>query len=321
MDDTEILPTLDSLFDEQAAAREGKPHISCDMWGSCTPRNISKKIRRTACLKPLHRELLRQFVNICTNAGIEAFVYGGTALGVYREGGRMIAFDYDADFATFEYSSDGEVGSLSCLANFCLSEGSNAKVINIEGLMHNPPADATVYVDFQNVFEPSAPWFSLNTEGKVIEKVFNGVGAKRAKFYFTHHGLQEAAKRIGQVKASVLNEVSKDLTDIHIDLFTLSPHPDSPDENLRVNWHRGGLYNSLNKMFSTRHFLPLQKVIFEGVEVFAPANLEGYLKEEYGYLGRDAMYDCSTQCYVKIPEEFRESLPPNYKKYINGDPL
>lgn len=321
MDDMETLLTLDTLFNEEAAAREGEPHISCDMWGSCTPRNIRKKIRRTTCLKPLHRELLRQFVDICTNAGIEAFVYGGTALGVYREGGRMIPFDYDADFATFEYPSDGEDGSLSRLANFCLYKGSNAKIINIDGPKYNPPANATVCVDFLNVFKPSISWLSLNTEGKIIEKTFNGDGAKRAKFYFTPYGLQEAVKKVGQVKASVLNELSKDLTDIHIDLFTLSPHPDSPNEHLRVNWHRGGLYNSLNKKFSYRHFLPLQKVIFEGVEVFAPSNLEGYLKEEYGYLGRDAMYDRTTQCYVKIPEQFCESLPPYYQKYINGAPL
>lgn len=320
MDETEILPVLDSLFDEEKASREGKLHISFDMWGNCTPRNITKKIRRTNCLKPLHRELLRQFVEICTAAGIKAFVYGGTALGVYREGGKMIAFDYDADFATYEYPPEHPEGVLSHLANFCLQEDRHAKVVNIDGVSQSSTAEATVCVDFLNVFQPTFPFFSVNDEGKVVEKPFDGGGAKRAKFYFTAYGLQEAAKKVGSVKPSVLNELNKDLKDIHIDLFTLSPHPDGPEEFLRVNWHRGGLYNALRKKFSRQHFVPLQKVLFEGVEVLAPANLEGYLKEEYGYLGRDAMYDCSTQLYVKIPEEFREKLPENYHKYINGQP-
>ncbi|KAM7539854.1 hypothetical protein Aperf_G00000037040 [Anoplocephala perfoliata] len=320
MDDREPLHALGNLFDEKAAAREGKPYVAFDMWGNCTPRNMSKKMRRTACLKPLYRELLRQFVDICTTAGIEAFVYGGTALGVYREGGRMIAFDYDVDFAVFEYSSDGE-GSLSRLANSCLrEEGLRVKVVNISGLHHNPPLEATVCVDFLNTLEASSPWLTMNTEGLVVEQPFTGAGAKRAKFYFTPHGLQEAAE-IGHLKPTVFNELSKDLTVIHVDLFTLSPHPDSPNNYLRVNWHKEGLYNSLSKKFSRQNFLPLQRVIFEEVEVLAPANLEGYLKEEYGYLGRDAMYDSTQQCYIKIPEAFRDSLPSHCQKYINDSPL
>lgn len=320
MDDEERLNALEGLFDEKAAARESKPYISFDMWGSCTPRNISKKMRRTTRLKSLYRELLRQFVNICTTAGIEAFTYGGTALGVYREGGQMITFDYDVDFAAFEHSSDGE-GSLSRLATSCLREGSRVKVANINGLHYNPPLDASVCVDFLNVFEPSAPWLTVDFEGRLVEQPFIEAGAKRAKFYFTPHGLQEAAGKVGHLKPAILNELSKDLTVIHIDLFTLSPHPDSPNDYFRVNWHKEGLYNSLNKKFSRQNFLPLQRVIFEEVEVLAPANLEGYLKEEYGYLGRDAIYDSAQQCYIKIPEAFRDSLPPHYQRYINDTPL
>lgn len=313
----ELFQPLQELFDEEQAARTAKTHISFDMWGSCTPRNICKKIRRTACLKPFHRELLRQFLVICMGAGVEVFVYGGTALGVFREGGRMIAFDYDTDFATLEcpQSELSSEGNLSRLANFCLRDQSGVRVVNVEGLRYELPSDATIQVDFQNSFS-STFWLFMSPEGRVCERPYTGSGSKRAKFYFTSHGLREAAQKVGQVKSSVVEQLNNNLTDIHVDLFTLSPHPDSPQRHLRVNWHKGGVYDSLNKKFSCKFFFPLKKVTFEGLEVLAPSNLEGYLTEEYGYLGRDAMYDSTRQHYIKIPEHLRDTLPHNYKKYL-----
>ncbi|KAL5962808.1 hypothetical protein TSMEX_009465 [Taenia solium] len=322
MEEEELFHPLQELFDEEQATCTGKTHISFDMWGSCTPHNICKKIRRTACLKPFHRELLHQFLGICMGAGVEVFVYGGTALGVFREGGRMIAFDYDTDFATLECPQRSELsseGNLSRLANFCLREQSGVRVVNVEGLRYELPSDATIQVDFQNSFSSNI-WLFMNTEGRVCERPYTGSGSKRAKFYFTSHGLREAAQRVGRVKSSVVEELNNDLTDIHVDLFTLSPHPDSPQRHLRVNWHKGGVYDSMNKKFSCNFFFPLKKVTFEGLEVLAPSNLEGYLTEEYGYLGRDAMYDSTQQRYIKIPEYLRDTLPHNYKKYILESP-
>ncbi|VDM30663.1 unnamed protein product [Hydatigera taeniaeformis] len=323
MDEEELFQSLHEMFDEEQAALTGKTCISFDMWGSCTPRNICKKIRRTAYLKPLHRELVRQFLGICMGAGVEVFVYGGTALGVLREGGRMIAFDYDTDFATLEYPWGSELsseGTLSRLANFCLREQSGVRVVNVEGLQSELLFDATIEVDFQNSLS-SAPWLFVNSEGRVCERSYTGSGSKRAKFYFTSHGLREATERVGRVKSSVVQRLNNDVTEIHVDLFTLSPHPDSPQSHLRVNWHKEGLYDSISKKFSYSLFFPLKRVTFEGLDVLAPSNLEGYLTEEYGYLGRDAMYDSTRQRYMKIPEHLRDSLPPYYKKYLLESPF
>ncbi|EUB63577.1 hypothetical protein EGR_01659 [Echinococcus granulosus] len=323
MDEEELFQPLRELFDEEQTTRTGKTQISFDMWGSCTPRNICKKIRRTACLKPFHRELLRQFLGICVGAGVEVFVYGGTALGVFREGGQMIAFDYDTDFATLEYPQGSELsseGNLSRLANFCLRERSGVRVVNVEGPQYELPLDATIQVDFQNSFS-STLWLFTNSKGSVCERSYTGSGSKRAKFYFTSRGLREAAQRVGRVKSSVVEELNNDLTDIHVDLFTLSPHPDSPQHHLRVNWHKGGVYDSMNKKFSWNLFFPLKKVTFEGLEVLAPSNLKGYLTEEYGYLGRDAMYDSVRQRYIKIPEHLRDALPHYCRKYILESPF
>ena len=317
--DDDIFLSLSQLFAEDWANRSKKVTVSLDMWGFCTPQNINKKIRRTAYLRPLHRELLRQFVQICLDADVEAFIYGGTALGAFREDGHMIPFDYDNDFATLEYSQKNELseGTLSRLANFCLHEPSLAGLFDIQGLNYEAPSEAIIQVDFRDPFF-STPWLFLNNEGFISERIFSGVGGKRAKFYFTPNGLREAVRKVGQVKFGKFEELNRSITDIHIDLFTLSPHPDSPQDHLRVNWHRGSVYDSLNKKFSVNHFFPLQKVTFEGVQVLAPSNLEGYLTEEYGYLGRDAMYDSAKQCYIKIPEYLRDKLPAYYKKYISG---
>ena len=316
--DDDISQALIGLFTEEQSNHRERAHISLDMWGSCTSHNVDKKMRRTASLKPLHCELLRQFVQICSNAGVEAFVYGGTALGVFREGGRMIPFDYDIDFATLEYSQEGN-GALSQLANFCLREPSVAGLFDVQGLNYEAPSQAIIQIDFRNPFF-STPWLFMNNEGNFSEKIFTGAGGKRAKFYFTHRGLREAAQKVGRMKLNKSEEISRYITEVHVDLFTLSPHPDSPEDYLRVNWHKSGVYDSLNKKFSAKHFLPLQKVSFEGVQVLAPSNLAGYLTEEYGYLGRDAMYDSSRQCYIKIPEHFRDTLPNHYKKYISESP-
>ncbi|VDD79802.1 unnamed protein product [Mesocestoides corti] len=316
MDGDEFLNSLIGLFDEEQNVQAGRTQVSLDMWGSCTPRNIGKKMRRTSCLKPLHRELMRQFIDICVKAGVESFVYGGTALGVFREGGHMIAFDYDNDFATLEYPSGAcGNGSLSQLANFCVRENSGVNVVNIDCLRHDSPLNATIQVDFQDVFA-STSWFYLDQEKCIRERPYTGVGSKRAKFSFTPYGIREAIRNAELMKPALAEELAKDLTSIHIDLFTLSPHPESPEHHLRVNWHKSGVYDSLNKKFLKSHFFPLQEVTFEGFKVLAPCNLEGYLTEEYGYLDRDAMYDSSRQCYIKIPDNLRALLPRSFERYL-----
>lgn len=288
-----------------------------DMWGSCTPRNIQKKIRRTNCLKPLYRDLLQQMVSLCRRAGVDVFVYAGTALGVYRERGRMVAFDYDADFATLEYAGDDGTNSLSKLANFALLDES-VLVTHIRSLKTQTRPDATMQIDFSNSLGPT-DWMHADSHGVVRERLYSGDGSKRAKFKFTHKGLRRAAEKTGgRLKSAQVEELVNDLGNIHIDLFTLSPHPQSPENHLRVNWHKAGLYDSSSKMFLRKHVFPLQKATFEGVEVLAPADLYGYLTSEYGYLGRDAMYDAKTQCYVKIPPELRDKLPKAFQNYISA---
>ncbi|KAL7062809.1 hypothetical protein AAHC03_01671 [Spirometra sp. Aus1] len=228
------------LPQEEKEASNSNQDISLNMWGSCTPKTFMKTVRRTACLKPLHLALLREVLSICKSAGLPVFAYAGTALGLYREGGKMLPHDYDSDLAVLEYQDD-ETGSLSKLANFCLS--SNIEVSGIEG--------------------------------------FDG--------------------------ASVLLRKDDDVPKLH-----------SPVQHLRVNWHFGNGYNSCAKLFERNAFFPLKSMVYEDLPILAPANLEEYLTVEYGYLGRDAMYDRETQRYVKISEAAFRQFPLQVQKLLSG---
>ena len=81
-----------------------------------------------------------------------------------------------------------------------------------------------------------------------------------------------------------------------------------------------GIYQGVmilrEKRFPKTCVLPLKTYTFEGLNVQGPSDLETYLKVEYGYLGRDAMFDFASQLYVKIPESVYEELPTNVKKIM-----
>ncbi|VDN10085.1 unnamed protein product [Dibothriocephalus latus] len=267
------------LAQEQKNVSNSPQEVSLNMWGSCTPKTFMKTIRRTACLKPLHVALLREVLSTCENAGLPVFAYAGTALGLYREGGEMLSHDYDSDLAVLEYQ-DAKMGSLSKLANFCLS--SNIQVSGIEGFDESP--------------------VSLR-QNDDIPKI--------------SHGLLSCAESLPRIKPVQLRELVQDLSNIHVDLFTLSPHPSSPVQHLRVNWHLGNGYNSSAKLFARDAFFPLKSMVYEDLPILAPANLEAYLTVEYGYLGRDAMYDRETQRYVKISDDVFRQLPAQMQKLLS----
>ncbi|VDM05127.1 unnamed protein product [Schistocephalus solidus] len=314
-------PFFDLTHEEKNACKSLKD-VSLNMWGSCTPKTFMKTIRRTACLKPLHVALLREVLSICEHAGLRVFAYAGTALGLYREGGKMLSHDYDSDLAILEYAED-ETGNLSKLANFCLS--SNVEVSGIEGLdgasvlLRKADEIPKIAVSFRNALS-SEKWLYMEKADSctIGERSYTGEGAKTAKFTFTEHGLRSFAKQLPRIKPSQLCELVNDPSNIHVDLFTLSPHPSSPVQHLRVNWHFGDGYNACAKLFSRDAFFPLKRMIYEDLPILAPANLETYLTVEYGYLGRDAMYDRESQRYIKISEAVFQKFPLQMQKFLSG---
>nr|VZI07605.1 unnamed protein product [Spirometra erinaceieuropaei] len=202
--------------------------------------------------------------------------------------------------STCEARARLETGSLSKLANFCLS--SNIEVSGIEGfdgasvLLRKDDDVPKIAVSFRNALGCEKWLYVEKTDSCAIhERSYTGVGAKSAKFTFTEHGLRSVAKKLPRIRPSQLCELVHDPSGVHVDLFTLSPHPSSPVQHLRVNWHFGNGYNSSAKLFERNAFFPLKSMVYEDLPILAPANLEEYLTVEYGYLGRDAMYDRETQ--------------------------
>nr|VZI50352.1 unnamed protein product [Spirometra erinaceieuropaei] len=225
--------------------------------------------------------------------------------------------------STCEARARLETGSLSKLANFCLS--SNIEVSGIEGfdgasvLLRKDNDVPKIAVSFRNALGCEKWLYVEKTDSCAIhERSYTGVGAKSAKFTFTEHGLRSVAKKYPRIRPSQLCELVHDPSGVHVDLFTLSPHPSSPVQHLRVNWHFGNGYNSCAKLFERNAFFPLKSMVYEDLPILAPANLEEYLTVEYGYLGRDAMYDRETQRYVKISEAAFRQFPPQVQKLLSG---
>ena len=104
----------------------------------------------------------------------------------------------------------------------------------------------------------------------------------------------------------------------HVDVFTLSEHPDDP-KRFCVNWNLPGVYDYKKKAFPKSIFFPIKTYSFEGLEVTGMNDLKAYLEIEYGYLGRGAMYDCKTQLYVKIPNNLLTQLPGHIQKSFLND--
>ncbi|PAA82694.1 hypothetical protein BOX15_Mlig032626g1 [Macrostomum lignano] len=144
------------------------------------------------------------------------------------------------------------------------------------------------------------PWFE---SGSTVEIPYAGRGCKRVKFSLTEAGWAAVGLNCGPKRFPF------DPCLVHLDVFTVSPHPLDPNGSLRVNWSVPGIYDCMDKRFPADCLFPAVPCTFESVPTFAPRDLLAYLTVEYGYLGRDAMYDSSTGLYVKIPPELRTQIP------------
>ncbi|CAH8527204.1 unnamed protein product [Dicrocoelium dendriticum] len=268
------------LFDADVSPSKAfvEPFSSLDMWGTCTQRNL-RKLR---------------VLELCESANVDAFVYGGTALAVYRECGKMIEHDTDIDLATLEYDSKG-VGSFTKLLYTCENEGILCHGVHPD-YSTSWIEESKLRLDFASSITGSS-WFGRSGD-RFTEIPYSGQDCKRIKFFLTECGLRSACDEL-RLKSSLFHKVLSDPSVLHVDLFTLSDHPLYSGSHLRVNWNIPGVYDCVRKRFPVHCIFPTQSAAFEGVSVKAPADLELYLTIEYGYLGRDAVYDYARQEYIK----------------------
>ncbi|CAL8095744.1 unnamed protein product [Calicophoron daubneyi] len=305
---------LPCLFDEDAADQqtENLSLLSFDMWGYCSVRNFKRVVRQNRCLKPLRVHLLKLVLDFCRMAEVEPFVYGGTALAVYREHGNMIKHDHDIDLGVLEYDKS-HVGVFTRLLQTCIAHG-----VPFSGVSCNEELIVASSSDIRVQFASGITghkWLRLNSDPKnpISEEAYSGADCKRAKFFFTESGLQKVCE-LNHKKSATIQAILGDPSLVHVDLFTLSPHPDCASSHLRVNWNIPGAYDNVKKPFPISCFLPPKPCVFEGISLLAPANLEEYLTIDYGYLGRDAVYDSKKQVYVMMTEECKHNLFRGRKK-------
>ena len=257
--------------------------ISFDMWNGCTVRNFRNKLGQNKAFKPICIYVLKQVTEYLSRINVQYLVCGGTALSVYREGGKMIPHDGDMDIAIFERDFSSVVQNLS---SFTSMEDGNITVSD-------------------TCPEKETSWF--DEDGNEIP--YNGCGGKRLKFFGTKKLWDEFGIR---------HDIRFDPTLAHLDVFTFGQHPD--DTNcFCYNWNISGSYDFRRKRFPKSCVLPLKTYNFEGVNVTGPSDLEAFLEVEYGYLGRDAMFDFDSQLYVKIPESVYKKLPKNIKKIMTNE--
>lgn len=257
--------------------------LSFDMWNSCTVRNFRSKMGQNKAFKPLCIYVLKQVTEYLSKMDIPYLVCGGTALSVYRENGKMICHDGDVDVAIFETDF---LKVMQNMPSFLSTQDGN---IN---LSDKCPVTGTSWFDKQGNEIP-----------------FNGVGGKRLKFFATKKLWDEFGIR---------HDIRFDPALAHLDVFTFGQHPDNPN-CFCYNWNIPGSYDFRRKLFPKICVLPLKTYNFEGVSVQGPNDLKTFLEVEYGYLGRDAMFDFSSQLYVKIPQSVYEGLPKNVKKVVSRD--
>ncbi|VDP87877.1 unnamed protein product [Echinostoma caproni] len=301
---------LGSLFDEKVTPLPTKnpSMLSFDMWCQCSAKNIQRIIRRNRSWRPLRIYLLKLVIEFCKLANVDPFVYGGTALAVYRENGRMIKHDSDVDLAVLERDEKG-VGAFTKLLRTCINHGVSYSGVSGEF----PPFCASEESEITMTFDSrrtGKTWLHVNNTGvdSISEQFFYGKDCKIAKFFLSKTGLKKACAMFGK-NIHTLNHLFSDPSPVHVDLFTLSPHSLYPDSHLQVNWDIPGVYDTSKKAFPLASILPLRDYTFENVPIRGPAELESYLKVEYGYLGRDAMFVAEKQLYIKIPSELQHLIP------------
>ena len=257
--------------------------ISFDMWNVCTVKNFRAKLGQNKTFKPLCIYVLKHVTEYLSRINVQYLVCGGTALSVYRESGKMIPHDHDVDIAIFETDFSNVVQNLSSLTSVQDGNITVSDKCSVNG----------------------TSWF--DEDGNEIP--FNGFGGKRLKFFATKKLWDEFGVR---------HNLRFDPSLAHLDVFTFGEHPDHSD-CFCYNWNIPGSYDSRRKRFPKTCVLPLKNYIFEGLTVQGPSDLKTFLEVEYGYLGRDAMFDFASQLYVKIPKSVYEELPKNVKKIMAQD--
>jgi len=271
---------------------DGAPQLadlSFDMWDTTHVRNIKKVVRKSRRLLALRVELLRRVVGFLERlADVNWCVYGGTALSVLRENGRFIAHDYDTDLALDE-------------AHFARVWHALSQLTEDDEFL----APRLVYWHAGCPFN-RVPWMVPQADGSVKETVFQLTArsqVKSFKFYLTRDAWQLLDPDFnGKVPTF-------DRGDVHLDLFTMGQHPTRPD-HLICNFAANSSYDPLRHIWPRAVFWPAAVgASFENVSVCTPRDLEAYLRGEYGYLGRDAIYHRPSQLYVKIPKQLYDDLP------------
>lgn len=266
---------LESLFQVE----KNPKRLSFDMWGWCRADNWQQILEKNQRFKPARVYLMKLVIDYLNSISVNYYVYGGTALSVYREGGKIIEHDGDIDVAIMETDFANVVKKIDSCQAF---------------------TDGEIVMEYQNI-NRGRSWF--DADGTEIP--FNGCGAKRIKFF--------ATKKLLSLQFGIPDDelISRDL--VHLDVFTLSQHPDFSD-CFCVNWNIPGHYDYRKKAFPKSIFFPLKKYSFEGLGVTGMNDLKTYLELEYGYIGRGAIFDQETQLYVKIPENICEKLPKKVQR-------
>ena len=254
--------------------------ISFDMWNGCTVKNFRAKLGQNKTFKPVLVYLLKQVTEYLSQINVHYLVCGGTALSVYREGGKFIHRDEDVDIAIFESDFSTVLQNLSSFTSMQDGNISMSDTCPVKG----------------------TSWF--DNDGNEIP--YNGCGGKRLKFAGT--------KKLWD-KFGIRPDIRFDQTLAHLDVFTLGQHPDDPS-CFCYNWNIPESYDFRKKRFPKTCVLPLKTYNFEGLNVQGPSDLKTFLEVEYGYLGRDAMFDFASQLYVKIPESVFEELPKHVKNVM-----
>ena len=257
--------------------------ISFDMWNGCTLENFRAKLGQNKAFKPICVYLLKEVTEFLSSINVQYLVCGGTALSVYREAGKMICHDGDVDIAIFESDFSSLVQNLS---SFSSQHDGYISVLD----------KCPLY---------GTSWF--NEDGSEI--LYSGHGGKRLKFFATRKLWNDFGIR---------SDLGFDPSLAHLDVFTFGQHPDDPN-CFCYNWNIPRLYDFHRKRFPKSCVLPLKTYKFEGISVQGPHSLKTFLEVEYGYLGRDAMFDFASQLYVKIPEQVYDSLPRKIKKVLAND--
>ncbi|CAI2729682.1 unnamed protein product [Schistosoma spindalis] len=176
-------------------ASNSESHISFNMFGTCSLRNVRRIIRQSRRLKPLRVHLLKSVLDLCKAADLEPFVYGGTALSVFREDGKFISHDTDIDLGILEFDTEGK-GSYTKLIHCCLKNG--ISVFGVENMDESLliSVNSDLYIDFSASISRRF-WLKaqqINMPETIEEIPYNGCDCKRIKFFFSTNGLLKACE-------------------------------------------------------------------------------------------------------------------------------